>query len=183
MEQKRPTAAFEPAFEPALRHDHGRCIADALRTADEVCEARGVRLTPLRRLVLELVWSSHAPVRAYDILDHLRDERSNAAPPTVYRALDFLLQQGLVHRIESLNAYVGCALSDRGHGAQFLICRVCGRVAELDDGAIVHDVEDAAARLGFRVEHQTVEVTGLCPACADKLVASGESAGEGRDDG
>lgn len=172
MEYKPTPAAFEWA-----RHDHHRCIADALRVADEVCDAKGARLTPLRRRVLELVWGEHAPVRAYDILDRLRDERSNAAPPTVYRALDFLLEQGLVHRIESLNAYVGCAVSHRGHGAQFLICRDCGRVAELDDDAIARDVEDAAARLGFKVERQTVEVTGLCPACAGKADRTAEEGG------
>lgn len=122
------------------------------------------------------MWGGHEPVRAYDILDRLRDERSNAAPPTVYRALDFLLEQGLVHRIESLNAYVGCAVSHRGHCAQFLICRDCGRVAELDDDAIAHDIQDAAARVGFTVERQTIEVTGLCPACSGETVEAGDDA-------
>lgn len=146
-------------------HDHDHCVADALAAAASLCEARGERLTPLRRQVLELVWASHRPARAYDLLDRLQEHRSSAAPPTVYRVLDFLLEQGLVHRIESLNAFVGCGTPGDHHGGQFLICRVCEKIAELDSGSISLAVEKAAGGSGFRVERQTVEAFGLCPDC------------------
>ena len=107
------------------RHDHRHCLKDALDRAAALCRDRGVRLTPIRRRVLELVWSGHRPLGAYDILDALQAERRGAAPPTVYRALDFLREQGLVHRIESRNSFVGCPDPDTPHGGQFLICRTC----------------------------------------------------------
>lgn len=158
---------------PTEGHDHHRCVEDALAAAELRCRRATAALTPLRRRVLELVWQSHGPVRAYDLLDRLRAERRGAAPPTVYRALDFLLEQGLIHRIESLNAYVGCSDPDRHHGGQFLICRGCGTVAELDDQGIARAVAERARALGFGVERQTIEVMGLCPRCA----AAGASAG------
>ena len=146
-------------------HAHHQCIDDALRAAEALCARRGLRLTTLRRRVLELVWSRHEPVRAYDILDRLRDERRGAAPPTVYRALDFLMQNGLIHRIESLNAYVGCGAPGESHTGQFLICRDCGSVGELDDPEIARLLARKAAGMGFDVERQTIEITGLCPEC------------------
>ncbi len=103
-------------------HDHGHCVATALDAAASLCQRRRARLTPLRRRVLELVWRSHEPQGAYDILDTLGERGRRAAPPTVYRALDFLLGQGLIHRIESLNAFVGCRDPDTPHAGQFLIC-------------------------------------------------------------
>lgn len=159
--------ANDPILGPFLAagHDHDRCVDDALAAAEARCERAGVALTPLRRRVLELVWASHGPVRAYDLLDRLREDRRGAAPPTVYRALDFLLAHGLIHRIESLNAYLGCADPERHHGGQFLICRACGAVAELDDAGIARAVAQRARALGFGIERQTVEVMGLCPRC------------------
>jgi Fur family zinc uptake transcriptional regulator len=151
---------------PLEGHDHGRCVDVALAAAERRCTREAAALTPLRRRVLELVWQSHGPVRAYDLLDRLRSERRGAAPPTVYRALDFLIAHGLIHRIESLNAYVGCNDPARSHGGQFLICRGCGTAAELDDAGIAHAVAERARALGFVVERQTIEVMGLCPRCA-----------------
>lgn len=151
---------------PATAHDHDECVDGAIAAAEALCEEAGVRLTALRRRVLELVWSSHTPLGAYEILEMLRTERGGAAPPTVYRALDFLLEQGLIHRIESLNAFVGCAHPEHSHGGQFLICTQCGLTAELDDNTLSRRLRDRAARLGFVVESQMVEVKGLCPACA-----------------
>lgn len=155
-----------PAFPPP-GHDHRACIADALAAAEATCAGRGARLTPLRRRVLELVWGGHGPVGAYAVLAALRDEAQNAAPPTVYRALEFLLEQGLVHKIERLNAYVGCSHPGTLHAGQFLICARCGAAAELDDPAITAAVDRGAARLGFLVTGRTVEIEGLCPACRE----------------
>jgi len=116
--------------------------------------------------VLELVWNSHEPVKAYDILDKLRDERAGSAPPTVYRALDFLQAEGMVHKIKSLNAYVGCGQPDNKHTSQFLICHACGAVAEMDDTEIRQVLSDKAQALGFRIDNEMIEIKGLCAACS-----------------
>jgi len=150
---------------PKPRHAHDRCLERALSRAEEACAERGLRLTELRRRVLELVWSSHEPVKAYDILSVLRQERRGAAPPTVYRALEFLTCQGFVHRIPSLNAYVGCG--DPGHegGVQLLICSDCGDVAEVDDPEVASLLARCAQQLGFRVHSRIVELSGQCAGC------------------
>ena len=145
-------------------HRHARCLRQALSRAESSCAERGLRLTPLRRRVLELVWKSHEPVKAYDLLQTLSAEKKGAAPPTVYRALDFLRGEGFVHRIESLNAYIGCGEPGHCH-TQFLICNRCGTVAELDDSEIGSLIDRKASRLGFEIRHQTLEVQGLCTPC------------------
>lgn len=150
----------------AERHDHESCLRDALARAEAICIQRGLRLTDLRRRVLELIWRGHEPIRAYDLLDQLRNERRGAAPPTVYRALDFLQEHGFVHKIESLNAFVGCAEPADRHGGQFLICSRCNAVAELDDPAIGDTVRRRAEAAGFVPQGQVIEVTGLCARCA-----------------
>jgi Fur family zinc uptake transcriptional regulator len=150
---------------PPKQHNHADCVRDALAAAEISCQKQGARLTPVRRRILELVWASHDPVGAYGLLDRLAAEGIKAVPPTVYRALDFLLEHGLVHRLERLNAFVGCTHTSGPHTAQFLICTSCRRVAELDDPAIGHSLGDAAAKRGFVVTRQTVEVEGLCAAC------------------
>jgi Fur family transcriptional regulator, zinc uptake regulator len=130
-------------------HDHTACIDAALDRAAELCARRGARLTRLRRRVLELVWQSHAAVK----------------PPTVYRALDFLMAHGLVHRLESLNAYVGCPQPEAPHDGQFLICNACGHVSEFEARAIQTAIEVQAAGSDFAVEQRTVEVRGVCRGC------------------
>lgn len=160
-------------------HDHGHCVDDALAQAEHQCRQRGVRLTPIRRRVLELIWNGHAPVKAYDLLDRLRAERRSAAPPTVYRALDFLLEEGLIHRIESLNAYIGCGSPAHPHVGQFLICEHCHAVAELDDNDVHRVLSGKAGELGFQVSSQTIEINGLCPLCRDpsRRTATGSAIG------
>lgn len=147
-------------------HDHSHCVSQALETAEALCEQRALRLTTLRKRVLELVWSSHKPLGAYDILSVLSDtDGRRAAPPTVYRALDFLLEHGLVHRIASLNAFVGCNHPGQVHQGQFLICRNCHTAVELQRSNIDTAVLASAASVGFSVEGQTVEISGLCAVC------------------
>jgi len=153
-----------PAF-VAPRHNHESCVDAAIDRASALCIKRGARLTDLRREVLALVWQGHEPVGAYDVLDALRRRHPGAAPPTVYRALDFLIAEGLIHRIESLNAYVGCSHPDEPHVSQFLICERCNATAELGDPAITAAVARRASALGFAVARQTIEVRGLCPNC------------------
>ncbi|PTQ72953.1 Fur family transcriptional regulator [Pseudomonas sp. GV071] len=147
-------------------HDHSHCVHNALSEADAICERAGLRLTALRRRVLELVWQSHKPLGAYDILGVLTEQDGRrAAPPTVYRALDFLLENGLVHRIASLNAFVGCNHPAHAHQGQFLICRTCNAAIELSNETISQSIVAGASDVGFTVESQTVEVVGVCSGC------------------
>lgn len=162
---KKISAPVQPGTFPDRQHDHGKCVRTALAQAEDICTQHGVRLTDLRRQVFELVWQSHTPVGAYDILERLSDGLRKAQPPTVYRALDFLLEQGLIHRIESLNAYIGCAMPGDDHAGQFLICRDCGVTAELVDQRIEAAIGQGAAAAGFSVEHPTVELEGVCARC------------------
>jgi Fur family zinc uptake transcriptional regulator len=146
-------------------HDHALCIDDALNKAAELCVRRGARLTHLRRRVLELVWQGHSAVKAYDLLEVLAREDRSAKPPTVYRALDFLIAHGLVHRLESLNAFIGCPQPEASHEGQFLICGRCGWVGEFEASEIQTAIADQATGHGFAVDQQTVEVRGTCRTC------------------
>jgi Fur family zinc uptake transcriptional regulator len=140
-----------------------------LHRADAICTARRVRLTELRREVLGLILDLQAPAGAYEVLDRLRAIRQGAAPPTVYRALDFLLEQGLIHRVERLSAFVGCIAYDSDHAAQFLICRSCGRVTEIEDHGLAVALAKAAGRLGFSLGKATIEAEGQCAECAARI--------------
>ena len=154
-----------PAFQ-CRDADHAACVDEAVATAEKVCRERGLRFTPLRRRVLELVWTGHRPAKAYELLEQLKQEHAGSAPPTVYRALDFLVDNGFVHRLESLNAFIGCGDADKKHGGQFLICRECGRVAELDDPELKQLLARKAQDVGFTEKSSTIEVEGLCARCA-----------------
>ena len=158
---------------PDPHHDHSACAAGALEVAEAICSARGEKMTTLRRRVLAIVWRGHRPVGAYDILDAMQAENGRkVAPPTVYRTLDFLRQQGLVHRVESLNAYVGCPDPGRPHRVQFMICSDCGVAAEIDDARVGQALDAAAAAAGFVPRQRMVEVSGLCARCASPREAS-----------
>lgn len=142
-----------------------------LSEASLLCDRRGAQLTELRRKVLGLVLDSDRPAGAYDLLDRLRAHHKGAAPPTVYRALDFLLGQGLIHKVERLSAFVGCVHAaeddhDHHHAAQFLICTRCGQVAEIEDNRVNRALVEAARQIGFRLSSSTVEAEGVCAACA-----------------
>lgn len=154
------------------RHDHGRCVADALAAADALCAERGLKLTPLRRRVLELVWAGHGPVGAYDLLQALAQaDGRTAQPPTVYRALEFLLEAGLVHRIDTLNAFIGCDRPGAPHGGQVLVCRECRRAEEVDDPVIAAAISERAGALHFTPDAGPLEIKGLCPDCRRRLAA------------
>lgn len=158
-------AAIEDPF-PDHDHDHRRCVDEALAAAAALCQSRGVRLTALRRQVLALIWRRHRPVGAYDLLDQLQSERETAArPATVYRALAFLVEHGLVHRIESRNGYVGCSLPGIAHPGHFLICKACGQAAEIDDDALTRAIRGRASAAGFDIHEHALEIRGLCAGC------------------
>jgi len=160
-----PAGCRSPSFAPD--HDHDACVRQALARAEQLCRRQGVRLTPLRRQVLKLIWQSHRPVGAYDLLARLR-RQGRAAPPTVYRILDFLHRLGLIHRIASLNAWIGCCRPDEPHSGQFLICRSCHALDELNVHQVDASIHDASRSVGFTVEEQTVEIFGLCQHCREE---------------
>ena len=148
------------------RHDHGDCSATALDDARAVCVERGARLTPTRQRVLEILWQDRRPLGAYAILEML-SEGNRPSPPTVYRALEFLVSHGLVHRLRSLNAFVGCSRPGHPGAAQFLLCTACGRAAEINDSGIERAIERGAAAEGFNCRDQAVEISGLCQHCRE----------------
>jgi Fur family zinc uptake transcriptional regulator len=148
-------------------HNHQECVAQALATADALCQQQGQRFTAIRRRVFEIVLQQHKPIGAYEVLESLQ-QAGRTAPPTVYRALDFLQQMGLVHRIASLNAYVGCAHPGQPHDGQFLICESCKTLAELHVPEISGAIEQGALASGFKPHRHTVEIMGLCPGCRNR---------------
>ena len=136
-----------------------------LDQAEKLCHDRGVRLTRQRRKVLEILCAQGRPMGAYEVLEELSAVIPGAKPPTVYRALDFLLAQGLAHKLESLNAFIGCTHPEHPHDSQFLICCDCGEVAELEDPQVERSLGKALEECGFQAEGQVVEVTGHCARC------------------
>ena len=153
---------------PFLHHQHKQCIQQALCCAENLCKKNGFRLTNVRKRVLELIWESHQALGAYTILEQLGQEGVKPAPPTVYRALDFLLEAGLIHRLNSLNAYIGCSHpKDEHHGSYFLICQHCRIVAEIHDGGIDQQIISFAKRENFSVCEQALEVSGICQNCRE----------------
>lgn len=149
-----------------------------LDRAEAICEHRGAKLTELRRHILGMILDGASPTGAYELLDRLRQSRRGAAPPTVYRTLDFLLEQGLVHRVERLSAFVGCIAgctadpdgASHTHAAQFLICRACGRVVEMQDHHVSAVFTRAAKEAGFSIASATIEAEGLCSTCRTAAV-------------
>lgn len=151
-------------------HDHSSCKANGLRMAESYCEAKGLRLTPPRRRVLDLLLNSHHALGAYELLDQLRADGLGSQPPVVYRALDFLTQHGFVHKLERLNAFVACVHTDAdgAHNPAFLICRTCRKVAEIHLNPDAKDPFAQTARaIGFQIDQVMVEAEGLCPSCQE----------------
>src|ERR1044071_1930992 len=152
----------KPTF-PAPDHDHGRCAADAIAHAEAVCARRAQRFTPIRRQVLGALLSSHRPLGAYEVIDELAKSMPRPAPITVYRALDFLMENGLVHRIESRNAYLACAHDhDATSMVAFLICERCGSVGEIPASPVSQSIKAAARASGFVPKMSVVEISGTC---------------------
>ena len=139
--------------------------AEGLHSAEAICRKSGARLTRLRRSVLALLLAAERPLTAYEILDRLRPADRAATPAGVYRSLDFLTGHGLVHRIESSKAFIACAMPDRAHPSQMLVCRRCGTAIETEDTGLAEAAENLGRRLGFALDRNAMELTGLCPSC------------------
>ena len=147
------------------QHDHPHDAGAFVAAVTAACEERGLRLTPLRLRVLELIAAAGKPVKAYDLLDQLKDEHSGAAPPTVYRALDFLLEHRFIHKLESINAFVGCHHPSEAHQVPFLICDMCASAVEICDPRVSDLLGEQARERGFSPRAQTLEMHGLCARC------------------
>ena len=145
-----------------------RQLDNVISQADAICRERGVRLTEQRKTVLRLLCRAETPLSAYDLLDQMRDTVKSPAPPTVYRALDFLLEQGLAHKLESLHAYIGCTHPQHPHASQFLICEDCGEVAEVEDSSVLESLQAAGRAVGFHTVRPVVELVGTCAQCHEK---------------
>lgn len=151
---------------PEIPHNHKQCVHDALKMAELLCVERGVQLTAIRHQVLELIWESHKAVKAYELLDRIRPLQAAAKPATIYRALDFLLAQGLVHRVESLNAFVGCSCSGHQHEQLLLICKQCEQVEERMAAGVMQVLAEEFRQAGFSAHSKAIEVHGLCRRCS-----------------
>ena len=139
--------------------------SQVIEEVENRCARDQLRLTPTRRRVLELVLQADGPVKAYDLLDQLKAEQPNAAPPTIYRALEFLLEHHFIHRLETLNAFVSCFHPRHQHQGQFLICEDCGAVREVAENRLSEDLARLARDADFTPKHQVLEVYGICSDC------------------
>ena len=161
--QKHPhTALPDLAFAP---HDHSHCAGDVLAGAAAVAAARGARMTPVRQRTLEILLEAHRAMGAYEVLERLAADGYGKQPPVAYRALEFLVDLGLAHRITRLNAFAACMHPGAAHSPAFLICRMCNKIAEAAATAARTALEAEVAPGGFLVEYAAIEVVGLCPAC------------------
>ena len=147
-------------------HDHVRSMNAAVSRAHEICAKSNVRLTATREAILKLLWQSHQPLGAYQLQQQLSKVTDKpVAPPTIYRATEFLIDLGLVHRIPSLNAYIGCPFPNSEHSNIFLICQECKTVAEMADNRVNSLLENLCDMVNFKHKSQIIEIVGYCPNC------------------
>lgn len=151
---------------PATCKQHNNCLKTALKQAEHICLKNTARLTDIRKRVLKLIWAGHTPAKAYDLLNELQKSDPAAKPPTVYRALDFLLEQGLIHKLHRLNAYVGCSYPGENKPCFFLICTRCHIVTESNEDVYDELISNISESYHFRPKAVAFEMEGLCRKCA-----------------
>lgn len=149
------------------KHDHALCMSFAMQKAEDTCALKRLQFTRVRRRVLEILVCEHRALGAYDILAQLSKEGLGSQPPVAYRALDFLMMNGFVHKVELLNAFVACSFSGKKHLPAFMICRMCGTVAESRTTPSATTLGNTARAAGFQIENTVVEAEGLCSACQE----------------
>ena len=164
----QPNPTDDPNLVGFHKHDHASCVEAGLAVAEDRCRDDGLRLTPVRRKVLEILLQEHRALGAYAILDRLRDAGFGSQPPVAYRALDFLVENGFAHKIERLNAFIACSHPGATHSPAFMICRKCDAVAETRSTPAKGALGDAARAVGFEIERTVVEAEGICPDCSEK---------------
>lgn len=152
---------------PFASHDHHACSGPALAEAKAILAAKGARLTPVRKRTLEILLEAHRAMGAYEVLDRLANEGYGRQPPVAYRALEFLVEHGLAHRVQLLNAFAACLGPGDDHEPAFLICKGCNRVAEAPADQVRAALEATASALDFTVERMSLEAVGTCPSCRD----------------
>ena len=152
---------------PKPHHNHTKCTAQLIARAEQICVAKGTRLTAQRKNILESVAESHLAVGAYEIIERMVQRGPRPAPITVYRALDFLLEHNLVHKIESRNAFVACACIHENSTPAMLICEQCGCVEEILQPQATENLQKAAIANGFKINRTVIELSGTCEACAN----------------
>ncbi len=160
MTRPDPAAAFHD-------HDHAACASDALAQAEELCAQTGARFTPVRRRTLEILLAEHRALGAYEVLEKLAEDGFGKQPPVAYRALEFLVEQGLAHRVRRLNAFAACTHPGSAHAPVFLICSTCDAVAETSGQSLRTALDAAAEGIGFSVERANIEAIGQCPKCRE----------------
>jgi len=159
---------MSPSIERNHKHDHDTCIQEALQNAKQICQVKGGVLTDIRRQVLELIWRNHHPVKAYDIIEKFKpSERTQGAakPTTIYRALEFLLEKGLIHRVESLNAFIGCSNPLHVHELILLICKKCENVQERSAERVMESIKTELQQAHFMAHSKIIEIHGVCERC------------------
>ena len=163
MPRRPETAAF-----PAHDHNHGPCELDLLSRAERMFEAKGMKLTELRRRVLEEIAASHQALGAYDILERLSAKGPRLAPISVYRAIEALHGAGIVHRLESRNAFFAChAHHETARDQVFLACERCKRVAEIPAEQVFTAMHALIEKAAFQARRTVTEISGTCQACQD----------------
>lgn len=139
---------------------------ELLAHVSKICETRGVRFTPQRKRVFELICTNKSASSAYDLLEQLKESEPQAKPPTIYRALDFLLEQGFIHKVESNNSFISCcSCGQKKHYSQLLICDQCGNVVELQDDNLMAVLASNASKFGFKITNHVIETHGTCRSC------------------
>ena len=147
-------------------HNHQDCIDTAIQKAEAVCFRRRIKLTQLRKNILKIIWESHVPLKAYDILERLKIEDKSAKPITIYRILDIFLENRIVHKIESQNRFLGCSHPGEDHHCYFIICKKCNKVQEICDLDILNDLYSNLKIHKFKIKHLILEILGICSSCA-----------------
>ncbi len=160
------------------RHNHSDCLKHVLQAAESICLARNIRLTQARKRVLELICASHQAIGAYQLLDQLKQQDNKAKPATIYRALDFLMDAGLVHKVESLNAYIGCLSADQNHHSAILICDHCHNAYEMDARHCYDALHDNSKSFGFKPSQVIIEMHGICKECSSRMGIINQSVDE-----
>ena len=151
------------------KHDHNICSEHYKASIDKHCYENNLELTPLRKKVFEILIRDHKPLGAYKILDALSKEGFSSSPPIAYRVLDFLIEKGLVHKIQGLNSFIACAYAGCAHIPAFVICRKCDNVAEIRGEENIPKASSSS--LDFKVENAMIEISGVCSMCSDAGVA------------
>ena len=151
------------------KHDHSICSDRYKASIEKYCLQNNLELTPLRQKVFEILIRDHKPLGAYEILDVLSKEGFSSSPPIAYRVLDFLIEKGLVHKIQGLNSFIACAYAGCAHIPAFVICRKCDNVAEIKGQKNFSKAPPVA--LDFKIENAMIEILGICSTCSNEGVA------------